>query len=109
MNLIDYVHSLVSGDANFDMDTTSLTVGGFSQPSVARMLIEQSASAEIGLTQRFLWCFPKPSYSKFATLQKVDKDFTDTLGKGLQKCGVLSPSLPLSLSLSLSLSLDTHT
>ena len=98
MNLIDCVHSLVSGDANFDMDT-SLTVGGFSQPSVARMLIEQSASAEIGLIQRFLWCFPKPSYSKFATLQKVDKDFTDTLGKGLPECGVLSPSLSLSLSL----------
>ena len=71
----------VSGDANFDMDTTSLTVGGFSQPSVARTLIEQSASAEIGLTQRFLWCFPKPSYSKFSTLEKVDEEFTQKLGK----------------------------
>ena len=70
-----YVHSLVSGDANFDMDTTSLTVGGFSQPSVARMLIEQSASAEIAKVPL------NASYSKFATLQKVDEEFTDTLGK----------------------------
>ena len=71
----------MSGGSNFEIDTTSLTVGGFSQPSVARTLIEQSASAEIGLTQRFLWCFPKPSYSRFSTLEKVDDVFTQTLGK----------------------------
>ena len=33
---------------------TALTVGGFNQPPVARTLIEQSGSAEIGLSQRFL-------------------------------------------------------
>ena len=73
----------VSGDANFDMYTTNLTVGGFGQPSVACTLIEQSTSAEIEicLTQRFIWCFPKPSYSKFSTLEKVDDVFTQTLGK----------------------------
>ena len=63
------------------METTSLTVRGFSQPSVARTLIEQSASAEIGLIQRFLWCFPKPSYAKFSTLEEVDEGFTQALGK----------------------------
>ena len=62
------------------MESTCLTVGGFSQPTVARALIEQSRSAEIGLTQRFLWMFPRPTYSRFHTLEGVDKHFTETLG-----------------------------
>ena len=37
------------------METTNLTVGGFSQPPVVRGLIDQGGSTEIGLTQRFLW------------------------------------------------------
>ena len=65
------------------MDNTCLTVGGFSQPSVARTLIEQNTSAEVGLTQRFLWNFPKPTYSRFNTLEEVDEHFTDNIGKGL--------------------------
>ena len=72
---------LVTGDANFSMETTCLTVGGFSQPSVARSLIEQSGSAEIGLSQRFLWLFPQPSYCRFNTLEGVDKQFSDSLGE----------------------------
>ena len=62
------------------MESTCLTVGGFSQPSVARLLIEQSGSAEIGLSQRILWLFPQPSYSRFNTLEAVDSQFTDSLG-----------------------------
>ena len=50
---------------------------------MARGLIEQSGSAEIGLSQRFLWLFPKPSYSRFHTLESVDKHFIDTLGMKL--------------------------
>lgn len=76
-----HVSRTVTGDANFAMESTALTVGGFSQPPVARTLIEQSGSAEIGLSQRFLWLFPQPSYSRFHTLESVDKDFTDSLGK----------------------------
>jgi len=67
----------------FSMDSTCLTVGGFSQPSVARALIQQSGSAEIGLSQRFMWLFPQPSYARFETLEGVDSYFTSTLGKGL--------------------------
>ena len=37
---------LVTGDANFSMERSCLTVGWFSQPSVARMLIEQNETAE---------------------------------------------------------------
>lgn len=63
------------------MDSTCLTVGGFSQPSTARAVIEQSGSAEVGLSQRFLWLFPKPTYSRFGTLEAVDDKFTDTIGR----------------------------
>ena len=61
------------------MESTCLTVGGFSQPSVARALIEQSGSSEVGLSQRFLWMFPKPTYSRFGTLEAVDGNFTDSI------------------------------
>ena len=71
----------VTGDANFSMETTSFTVGGFSQPTVARSLIEQARSTEIGLTQRFLWVFPRPAYSRFHSLEAVDSQFTDYIGK----------------------------
>ena len=63
------------------MENTCLTVGGFSQPSVAWSLIEQGSSAEVGLTQRFLWSFPRPTYSRFCTLEEVDERFTDRIGK----------------------------
>ena len=72
---------VVSGDANFSMDITSLTIGGFTQPTVARNLIELQASAEKGLSPRFLWIFPKPTYAQFETLEKVDESFTHSLGK----------------------------
>ena len=71
----------VTGDANFSMESTSLTVGGFSQPSIGRALIEQSGSAEVGLSQRFLWIFPQPTYSHFETLKPVNEKFTENIGK----------------------------
>ncbi|XP_065911094.1 uncharacterized protein [Dysidea avara] len=74
-----------TGDANFTMESTSLTVGGFSQPSIARSVIEQCGSAEIGLAQRFLWLFPQPVYSRFETLQPVKKEFTESLIEVLHK------------------------
>ena len=64
----------VTGEANFSVESTCLTVGGFSQPKVACSLIEQSVSAEIGLTQRFMWTFPRPTYSHYHMLEEVDKD-----------------------------------
>ena len=67
----------VTGDANFSIENTCLTVG---QPGVARALIEQCAGAEVGFSQRFLWMFPQPSYSRFSTLEAVNKTFTDSLG-----------------------------
>ena len=55
----------VSGDANFHMKKTGLTVGGFTQLNIAKSLIESSQAIEKGLVQRFLWMFPKPSYSDY--------------------------------------------
>lgn len=73
-----YIH-LVTGDANFLMDKTSFIVGGFSQPCVARALLDQGT--ETGFCQRFLWLFPRPSYAKFHTLEQADPEFTDKIGK----------------------------
>ena len=63
------------------MDRTSLTVGGFNQPAVARFLLEMSGNAEKGLSQRFLWLFPKPVYGEFNTLEPSNQEFTDKIGK----------------------------
>ena len=63
------------------MERTALTVGGFTQPTVAKSLIELPASVEKGLTQRFLWIFPKPSFGKFNTLELVDERFSLYLGE----------------------------
>ena len=70
----------MSGEANFHMQTTGLTVGGFTQPSVAKSLIELPQSVEKGLVQRFLWILPKPTYATFASLEPADEKFCDYLG-----------------------------
>ncbi len=71
---------IVTGEANFTMATTSLVVEGFNQPSVARNLIYCCQGTLKELSQRFLWLFPKPVYSKFETLEPVDKEFTEKIG-----------------------------
>ena len=63
------------------MKHTGLTVGGFAQPIVARTVMELPANAEKGFSQRFLWCIPKPKIVKFGDLQKVDRDFSASIGK----------------------------
>ena len=62
------------------MKTTSLTVGGFNQPNVARSLIELPGNAEKGLSQRFLWLFPRPVYGNFDSLETIDSVFTGNIG-----------------------------
>ena len=78
-NSIIYTY-VVTGDANFTMEATRLIVGGFNQPSVARCLIELPRNAEKGLSQRFLWLFPKPVYASWSELEPIDQNFYDTLG-----------------------------
>ena len=61
------------------MKTTSLTVGGFNQLAVARSLIELPGNAEKGLSQWFLWLFPRPVYGNFESLGTIDTVFTGKL------------------------------
>ena len=70
----------VSGDANFSMQHTGMTIGGFIQPSVARSLIELQSNVEKGLCQRFLWLCPKATFVKFDQLQQIDENFSTTIG-----------------------------
>lgn len=74
---------LVTGQANFHMEQTALSVGGFTQPSVARTLIEQQSSAERGFCQRFLWIFPKPKFAKLKSLAPVEEKYSKSLGEFL--------------------------
>ena len=73
----------VTGEANSTMASTNFTLGGFTQPTVARSIIELPANAEKGLSQRFIWTFPKPTYTDFETLEPVDTTFSSALGKKL--------------------------
>ena len=80
--------STIAGEANFTMASTNLTLRGFTQPAVARSIIELPVNAEKSLSQRFIWTFPKPTYADFETLEPVDTTFTSALGK----VSVFSPS-----------------
>jgi len=71
----------VSGEANFAMSHTGLTLGGFIQPTIARNLIEIQSNVEKGLCQRFLWVVPQPTVVSFEKLQRVNKEFTTSIGK----------------------------
>jgi len=73
------------------MRKSGLTVGGFTQPSVAKSLLESQPAVEKGLIQRFLWIFPKPLYSDFEDLQPANTVFTEYLGKSCS--GILWPML----------------
>lgn len=70
--VVECVHCFtVTGEANFNMDNTRLTIGGFTQPGVARHLMELASNTEKGLSHRFLWLFPKPLYGKFESLSRI--------------------------------------
>lgn len=49
---------LVMGEANFSVPSTSLTVGGFNQPSVVRNLIELPVNAEKEKAKGSYGCSP---------------------------------------------------
>ena len=81
----EFICFLVCGDANFHMSKTGLTVGGFTQPTMAKSLIENPQAVEKGLVQRFLWIIPRPSYSAFTSLEPANSSFCKYLGKDLHK------------------------
>ena len=74
------IFSTVSGEANFEIKRTGLTLGGFIQLSIARNILEQPANMEKGLSQRFLWFVPEPIPVPFDELEKVNRDFSASIG-----------------------------
>ena len=72
---------VVSEEANFMMNSTNLTVGGFTQPAIARNIIEIPSNSEKGLSHHFIWVFPKPLYQEFSELGKTNQTFIQRLGK----------------------------
>lgn len=62
------------------MDSTRLTIGGLTQPGVARHLIELPSNTEKGLSHCFVWLFPKPLYGEFESLGTIDRNFIDKTG-----------------------------
>lgn len=62
------------------MASTSLTLAGFTQPPVARSVIESAANFEKGLPQRFIWLFPKGTYEYLDKLEPINAAFTSALG-----------------------------
>lgn len=71
----------VSGEANFTMEYTGLTIGGFTQANVAKGLIESIPNVEKGLSQRFHWLIPKPNPIKFADLKTMKEEFSESIGE----------------------------
>ena len=65
------------------MDRTGFTVGGFTQPPVAKGLIENPSNIEKGLCQRFLWLVPSPTPVPFDELQAIDGDFSASIGESV--------------------------
>ena len=54
----------VTGNANFNMSQTSLTLLGFTQPQSAMPIIHNPQNNAKGFISRILWYFPKPIYSR---------------------------------------------
>ena len=63
------------------MNHTGLSLGGFTQPCVARNMLDHPANVEKGLCQRFLWLVPEPTTVAFEQLQCVDTTFSTAIGK----------------------------
>ncbi|XP_015776962.1 PREDICTED: uncharacterized protein LOC107354970 [Acropora digitifera] len=54
----------VTGNANFNMQRTTFTLFGFSQPFTAFPVIEDISNNAKGFTSRMLWFFPRPVFCK---------------------------------------------
>ena len=63
----------MSGDA-------TVTIGGFTQPGVAWNVIDMPANSKKGLSHRFIWIFSKPLFGKLASLEEIQRKFSDALG-----------------------------
>ena len=62
------------------MSSTMVTIGGFTQPGVARLIIEAPMNIDRGFSHRFMWFFPAPLYKNYDTLCEINQAFIDKLG-----------------------------
>ena len=62
------------------MERTSLVAAGFTQPTVARGIIEGQAAAQRGFSQRFVWIFPKPMFGHLETITGDDQEESKIMG-----------------------------
>ena len=63
------------------MKRTSLAIAGFTQPGVARTLIEPHSSSAWLLSEIFLWVFPKPVFGHLQTLSGNEPELCQVLGE----------------------------
>ena len=64
----------VTGNANFHMTQTSLTLLGFTQPTSALPIISNAQNNSKGFTSRILWYFPEPIYSRLKDLKLTPEE-----------------------------------
>ncbi len=81
------VLTIVTGNANYDLNQTTFNLLGLTQPQSAMPIIEDRQNNAKGFTSRVLWYFPKPIYCRLEELDltpeeeiKVEK-FQADLGK----------------------------
>jgi hypothetical protein len=65
------------------MKHPSLTIGGFMQTNIARILLEHPMNVDKGLHERYLWIVPNPNPMSYKELEKVENDFTNSIGMSL--------------------------
>ncbi|KXJ21109.1 hypothetical protein AC249_AIPGENE27735 [Exaiptasia diaphana] len=75
----------LTGNANFNMNRTSLALLGFTQPHTALPIIQDISNNVKGFTSRILWFFPKPIYTKYedSKLKKEEIQEIDVLKREL--------------------------
>ena len=81
------------------MSSTQLTVGGFTQPRVARGLIEMPANAEKGILTSIPLVFPEFTVCRLFKPRKVDRDFFQKISKYTIRCSTAGDNCLKALNL----------
>jgi hypothetical protein len=82
----NYLSNIVTGNANFNMNQTSLQLLGFTQPQSALPIIHNAQNNAKGFTSRILWYFPTPIYSRLGDLE-LSAEERQTIQEGEETLG----------------------
>ena len=69
-----YLFILVTGNANYFMAKTSLSIFGFTQPHTALPIIQDAQNNVKGFTSRFIWYFPEPVFAKLRHTKLTEEE-----------------------------------